>query len=87
MTASTLLNADRCSMRSVTWPELCNSFATRSTAAGEVDMASAASSSAGTTGTAYQSAMKKTAIKQPSASITLVTPSQGFARTQRRLMR
>ena len=42
-TASTQLIADRCSTRSVTWPELLCSFTMRSTAAGEVDMASDAS--------------------------------------------
>ena len=45
-TASTQFRAVRWTMRSVTWPELRSSLITRMMVAGEVDMASEASSSA-----------------------------------------
>lgn len=78
---------DRGQFWSATCPELLSSFATRSTAAGDVDMARAESNSDGTRGTANARASMNTAAKVPAASTTLVTPSHGLKRSQRRLMR
>ena len=55
--------------------------------AGDVDMASDASSSDGTRSTPKPCAIRKADAKVPKASTTPVTPSHGLTRNQRKLMR
>ncbi len=85
--ASTQFRAVRCSARSVTWPELRSSLTTRISAAGEVDMASEASSSDVNIAAPKARAVANTATKVAADSSRPVAASQGLTRTQRRLMR
>src|SRR5476651_579220 len=86
-TASTQLMATRCSTRSVTWPELSSSLITRSTPAGEVDMASDASNSDVIDGNPVAWAIAYTTAKVTADSTRPVTAIHGLMRSQCRLMR